>query len=80
VQRDEEEEEGPNVEEMIEFLEGLNEPLESEPLRDCVEDLRELGGLTENLQGSVEAIDDMLNELVEEIEEEIDADKGGDSS
>jgi hypothetical protein len=73
VQRDEDdEEEQPNVDEMVEFLEGIEEPLDSEPLRDCIEDLRSLGELTANLPEQVEAVDGLLAELIDQLEEELD--------
>ena len=75
VQR-EDDEEDLGVPEMVEFLEALNEPLESEPLRDCIEDLRDLGMVTDGLHEEVEAVDTLVGELIEQIEKEINADKG----
>jgi len=72
VQQADDEEDEPNVEEMVEFLEGIEEPLDSEPLRDCIEDLRSLGALTENLREEVEEVDGLLTELIERLEEDLD--------
>lgn len=78
VLQEDDEDERPNVEEMVEFLEGIEEPLDSEPLRDCIEDLRGLGELTANLREEVEGVDELLTELIEQLEEDLDqeSDKG----
>lgn len=75
VQQEEGEEEV-DIGGMVEFLKGINEPLESGPLEDCIEDLRGLDGLTDDLRKNLEAVEEMVDDLVEQIEEEIDADKG----
>lgn len=75
VQREGDEEDETNVEEMVEFLEGIEEPLDSQPLRDCIEDLRGLGELTKHLREDVEEIDEFLAGMIDKLEEELDRDE-----
>ena len=60
-----------NVKDMISFFEDLNEPLESEPLKECIEDLQavdEFVHVHESDVEDLEAIEEEVADLIEAIE------------
>jgi DNA repair ATPase RecN len=74
--------EGPDGGELVKFLRGLNEPLESEPLEEAAgtaEDLDELlAQAEEDLDTIEEKVDEILEALDEDDEEEDDEEEDED--